>query len=191
MGALREQGIRGERGAVSLRRHGQSDSLFIPAHTPPLVPTRHEPLTLSPLPTARYPLLLFSPGIPAMPGVRRPSETFSLLCRTVAEVTAKNVTNGNNVPLLFLLRLIVSQRNLAFIHSEADTNLLATFINTTFQAAKLPHAKSVFAAVYGLAVEDLDIVARVKVRWAHRQEAAAVNFNGILLRACGVQLAST
>lgn len=100
---------------------------------------------------------------PAMPGLRRPSDTFSLLCRIVAEVTAKNVTNGNNVPLLFLLRLVVSQRNLAFIHSEADTNALATFINSTFQAVKLPEARAFMAKVYGVPEEALDMVARVKV----------------------------
>lgn len=94
-----------------------------------------------------------------------PEQAFSLLCRTVADITAKNATNGHNLPLLLLFRVFMSQRNLVFTHTQSDTRALATYMTTSFQTPKLDEAVKTLAAAFRVPVVNLDISARVKVRW--------------------------
>lgn len=91
-----------------------------------------------------------------------PSAVFSLLCRTVAEVTEKNATNGNNIPLLLLFRILLSQRNLAFLHMPVDTLALATYITTTYQPLKVQPATKALAQAFQVPAGHLDVAERVK-----------------------------
>lgn len=93
----------------------------------------------------------------------RPADTSSLLRGTVARVTDIDVSNGHNLPLLVLFRVVLRQRNLAFPHTESDTNALATFINTTFGSGKIGQAAKNMADALNLSQEDMDIAARVQV----------------------------
>lgn len=95
-----------------------------------------------------------------------PVQTFSLLCRMVVDVTAKNTTNGHNMPLLLLFRIVMSQRNLVFAHTEADTRALASYMTTSFQSPKLEEAVKILADAFHVSTRDLDITGRVKVRWS-------------------------
>lgn len=94
----------------------------------------------------------------------RTADTFSLLCRTVATGTDIDSCNGHNLPLLVLFRIILSQRNLAFSHTESDTNALATFINTSFVSAKVAQAARHLAEAFCVNEEDMDIAMREQVR---------------------------
>lgn len=94
-----------------------------------------------------------------------PAETFSLLCRTVAEVTTKNVVAGNNVPILLLMKIVVVQRNLAFPHASTDTTALATYITDTYRSASIEMATSLLAVAFQVPVDGLDVSKRVKVRF--------------------------
>lgn len=93
-----------------------------------------------------------------------PSQTFSLLCRTLVDITAKNTTNGHNMPLLLLFHIVMSQRNLVFPHDEADTRALASYITVSFQSPKLDEAAKILADAFRVPARDLDITSRVKVR---------------------------
>lgn len=93
-----------------------------------------------------------------------PAETFSLLCRTVAVVTAKNTVNGHNLPLLLLFKVVTGQRNLAFPHTAADTQALTTYMTTTFQCAKVEEVAELLAGAFHVSVAELDISTRVTVR---------------------------
>lgn len=93
-----------------------------------------------------------------------PVQTFSLVSRMVVDITAKNTTNGHNMPLLLLFRIVMSQRNLAFLHAEADTRALASYMTASFQSPKLEEAVKILAGAFRVAVRDLDITGRVKVR---------------------------
>lgn len=92
-----------------------------------------------------------------------PADCFSLVCRSVAEVTPKNIINGHNLPLLLLFRVVMSQRNIAFAHARMDTVALATFMTSKFESAKLPAATQLLADAFHVSVADLDVSARVKV----------------------------
>lgn len=83
------------------------------------------------------PALLPSLGVSAFVamGPVGPAETFSLLRRTVAVVSAKKIADGHNLSLLLLFKVITGQRNLAFAHTAADTQALTTYMTTTFQYA--------------------------------------------------------
>lgn len=94
----------------------------------------------------------------------RKADTFSLLCRPVATVTDIDSGNGHNLPLLVLFRIVLSQRNLAFPHTESDTNALATFINTSFGSGKVAQAARHLAEAFCVNEEDMDIAMRVQVR---------------------------
>lgn len=95
--------------------------------------------------------------------VMGPAECFSLVCRSVADVTAKSRTNGHNLLLLLLFRVVLSQRSLAFAHSSSDTLALVTYITSTYQAAKLEQAAQYLEAAFHVPAAALDIAARVKV----------------------------
>lgn len=92
-----------------------------------------------------------------------PAQTLSLLCRTVADITAKNTTNGYNMPLLLLFRVVMSQRNLVFPHSQSDTRALATFMTSSFLTSKLDEAVVILADAFRVPARDLDVSGRVKV----------------------------
>lgn len=93
-----------------------------------------------------------------------PAETFSLLCRTVAVVTANNSVNGHNLPLLLLFKVVTGQRNLAFPHTAADTLALTTYMTTTFQYAKVEQVAELLAGAFHLSVAAVDISTRETVR---------------------------
>lgn len=82
----------------------------------------------------------------------------------MVDVTAKNTTNGHNLPLLLLFRIVMSQRNLAFSHQEADTRALGSYITASFQSPKLEEAVKTLAEAFRVPAQNLDITARVKVR---------------------------
>lgn len=92
-----------------------------------------------------------------------PADCFSLLCRTVASVTEKNSSKGNNLPLLLLFRVVMSQRNLAFTHSKMDTVALCSYMTSTYESAKLGQAQQYLADAFRVPADDLDLSARVKV----------------------------
>lgn len=79
-------------------------------------------------------------------------------------MTEKNATNGNNIPLLLLFRVLLSQRNLAFLHRPADTLALATYITTTYQPLKVQPATKALAQAFQVPTGALDVAERVKVR---------------------------
>lgn len=93
-----------------------------------------------------------------------PAQTFSLLCRTVADVTGKNTNNGHNLPLLLLFRIVMNQRNLAFVHGEADTRALASFMTLTFQTPNIEETAKILADAFRVPHTSLDLTARVKLR---------------------------
>lgn len=93
-----------------------------------------------------------------------PADTVSLMCRTVAEVTSKNVFGGYNLPILLLMKIVVLQRDLAFPHSAADTTALATYLTDTFRSAGLAAATKLLAVAFQVPVDGLDVSKRVKVR---------------------------
>ncbi|KAK1861878.1 hypothetical protein I4F81_004457 [Pyropia yezoensis] len=97
-------------------------------------------------------------------GLVGPAETFSLLCRTVTAVSAKNTADGHNLPLLLLFKVITGQRNLAFPHAAADTLALTTYMTTTFQYAKLEDVTALLAGAFKVPATALDISARVTTR---------------------------
>lgn len=92
-----------------------------------------------------------------------PAECFSLLCRTVAEVREKNSANKNNLPLLLLFRVIMSQRNLVFAHERMDTVALCSYMTNTYESVKLDQATQHLADAFHIPAADLDLSARVKV----------------------------
>lgn len=93
-----------------------------------------------------------------------PAQAFSLLCRTVADITAKNTTDGHNMPLLLLFRIIVSQRNLLFPHTASETRALASYMTSSFQSPKLDEAVKILADAFRVPASSLDVTACVKVR---------------------------
>lgn len=94
-----------------------------------------------------------------------PADTFSLLCRAVTEVTAKNAVSGCNLPILLLMKIIVTQRNLAFPHTAADTTSLATYLTDTYRSVGLAAATKLLAVAFQVPVDGLDVAKRVKVRF--------------------------
>lgn len=92
-----------------------------------------------------------------------PVDTFSLLCRVVAEVTPKSTSNGNNMPLLLLFRVIMAQRDLAFPHTPSETLALASFMTSTFQMAKLQDVIDAMSSAFRVVPKKLDMGARVTV----------------------------
>lgn len=92
-----------------------------------------------------------------------PAQTFFLLCRTVADVTGKNTSNGHNLPLLLLFHIVMNQRNLAFPHEEANTRALASYMTMTFATPKIEEAVKTLADAFRVPHGDLDLTARVKV----------------------------
>lgn len=97
-----------------------------------------------------------------------PAETFSLLCRTVAEVMTKNVVSGYNVPILLLMKIVILQRNLAFSHTAADTTTLATYLTETYRSVGVEAVTSLLAAAFQVSADALDISKRVKVCFTSR-----------------------
>lgn len=93
-----------------------------------------------------------------------PSDVFSLVCRMVAEVTVKNVNNGNNMPLLLLFRVVLAQRNLAFPHMLSDTVALASYMTLTYQGLKVVPVTKLLAKAFNVPVDHLDVAQRVTVR---------------------------
>eukprot|EP00170_Pyropia_yezoensis_P005239 contig_21356_g5253 len=91
-----------------------------------------------------------------------PAQTFFLLCRTVADVTGKNTSNGHNLPLLLLFHIVMNQRNLAFPHEEANTRALASYMTMTFATPKIEEAVKTLADAFRVPHGDLDLTARVK-----------------------------
>lgn len=103
-----------------------------------------------------------------------PAQAFSLLCRTVADITAKNTTNGHNMPLLLLFRIIMSQRNLLFPHTASETRALASYMTSSFQSPKLDEAVKILADAFRVPASSLDVTVCVKVRLWHELRAPFV-----------------
>lgn len=93
-----------------------------------------------------------------------PAAAFSLLCRTVADVTAVHRTNGHNLPLLLLFRVVLSQRNLAFEHDEGSSSALMGHIIHTYLEAKLDETAQHLDEAFQVPAGALDVAERVKVR---------------------------
>lgn len=103
-----------------------------------------------------------------------PAETFSLLCRTVAELTTKNVVSGYNLPILLLMKIVIMQRNLAFPHSAADTTALATYLTDTYRSVSVEAATNLLAIAFQVSAAGLDISKRVKVCFMSRTSGLGV-----------------
>lgn len=93
-----------------------------------------------------------------------PKACFSLVCRTVAEVTAKDPARGSNLPFLLLFRVVMRHRNLAYPHSVLDTSKLDNFMSATFQSAKFEQASESIAEAFQVSHDDLDFAPRVTAR---------------------------
>ncbi|KAK1863401.1 hypothetical protein I4F81_005957 [Pyropia yezoensis] len=104
-----------------------------------------------------------------------PSDVFSLLCRMVAEVTVKNVNNGNNIPLLLLFRVVLAQRNLAFPHMLSDTVALALYMTLTYQGLKVVPVTKLLAKAFNVPVDHLDVAQRVTYQKVVLNQPADLN----------------
>lgn len=93
-----------------------------------------------------------------------PKECFALVCRTVADVTTKNVSQGSNMPFLLLCSVVMRHRHLAFPHSPMDTLTLSNYMTTTFRPAKIEEMAQMVADAFLVPVGALDFTARVTVR---------------------------
>lgn len=92
-----------------------------------------------------------------------PAETFSLVARSVADVTAKNTCSGHNLPLLLLFRVIISQRDLAFPHGTSETMALVTYMTSTYQSLSIEDVAKALADAYRVQAKHMDVSRRVKV----------------------------
>lgn len=92
-----------------------------------------------------------------------PAETFSLVARSVADVTAKNACSGHNLPLLLLFRVIISQRDLAFPHGMSETMALVRYMTATYQSLSIEDVAKELAVAYRVQAKHMDVSRRVKV----------------------------
>lgn len=92
-----------------------------------------------------------------------PMDCFSLVCRTVAEVTTKDPVKGSNLPFLLLFRVVMRYRNLAYPHSGLDTAQLTNYISTTFQSIKFEQAAERIADAFRVPYDEMDFAPRVTV----------------------------
>lgn len=113
-----------------------------------------------------------------------PKACFSLVCRTVAEVTAKDPARGSNLPFLLLFRVVMRHRSLAYPHSVLDTSKLANFMSATFQSAKFEQASESIAEAFQVSHDDLDFAPRVTARSCSYCIATCFWWRGPLWHAC-------
>eukprot|EP00168_Porphyra_purpurea_P016288 TRINITY_DN5220_c0_g1_i2.p1 TRINITY_DN5220_c0_g1~~TRINITY_DN5220_c0_g1_i2.p1 ORF type:complete len:634 (-),score=139.19 TRINITY_DN5220_c0_g1_i2:146-2011(-) len=95
-----------------------------------------------------------------------PFAVFYLVLRLLVEVTDKGEEGGSHIPILALFNIVMAMRNFAFIHTDADTMGLATYLSTTFQAAKLPDVTQMLADALVCHTTMLDVKIRI-TSWKH------------------------
>lgn len=96
--------------------------------------------------------------------VMDPAAVCSLVCRSVANVTAMHRTNGHNLPLLLLFRVVVGQRNLALAHTEAHTRARMAYIMDKYHWVQLDDAAQHLEAAFHVPPGSLDVAEKVAVR---------------------------